>query len=347
MKSNKERFEEFYDTCKDKIDLLRTKELNDYQKTKNKLITKIFIMVIIILGFLYFIHTHNANKYYEITIAILLFVLITGIMIFNIRLINDENKISSYVINTVIYEFILKYLTEENCSFEYNTEIAEEDFSKMNIFNMNYLMYSGNNLTKAIYNKKRLVMSDVWLYDLIERIKTDTYYSKAKNTTYITNYHYHEKIDIFKGLYYETTINRDNNEYIYMIPNNFNDKFVQKNIYHYIYYKGNKVELENLEFSKRYSVFSLDEIKSRYILSLTLMEKINKIDQIINNKKYFVFKSDGRVGIFIDGIQLDNIFSKKIKLNKEISKSYVNNMFITIKKLLDISQILEDINPYE
>ena len=43
---------------------------------------------------------------------------------------------------------------------------------------MNYFKYTGSNLTAATYQNKRLIMCDVWLYDLIERIKTDSYYSK-------------------------------------------------------------------------------------------------------------------------------------------------------------------------
>ena len=211
---------------------------------------------------------------------------------------------------------------------------------------MNYLKYTGNNFTAAEYKNKRLVMCDVWLYDLIERIKTDSYYSKQDNIIYITNYHYHDRVDIFKGLYYETSINRDNNRYIYMIPNNFNDKFIQKNIYHYISYSGTEIELENLEFSEKYSVFSFDEIKSRYILSLTLMEKINELDKLIKNKKYFVFKPDGRVGIFIDGFQLDDLFNQTIDLSKEVPKNHILNIFNTVNKLFDISQILEDLNLY-
>ena len=259
---------------------------------------------------------------------------------------NKEKEFSCYTLNAFIYSRILKYLSNDDYLFHLDTEIDEEDFNKMKLFNMDYLRYTGSNLTATTYNDKKLVMCDVWLYDLIERIKTDSYYSKEDNTLYITNYHYHDRINIFKGLYYETTINRDNNKYIYMIPNNLNDKFIQKNIYHYISYSGTKIELENLDFSKRYSVFSFDEIKSRYVLSLTLMEKINKLDEFITNKKYFVFKSDGRVGIFIDGFQLEDIFNKKFNLTKPITNEYLYTMFITVNKLLDITQVLEDFNSY-
>lgn len=347
MNNRKEDFDRYYDNFKDIIESNRKEEYNRYKKIKGKLIAEISILTVAIMVFLYYAYINNIMKYCEILIAVLSFILIIGLIILNIRVLNKEKRFSCYILNAVIYELILDFLSNGNYYYKLNSQISEDDFNRMNLFNMQYLKFTGNNLTAASYENKKLVMCDVWLYDLVERIKTDSYYSKATNTTYITNYHYHDRVDIFKGLYYETTINRDNDDYIYMIPNNFNDKFIQKNIYHYISYDGEKIELENLEFSEKYSVFSFDEIKSRYILSLTLMEKINRLDKLLNYKKYFVFKPDGRVGIFIDGLQLDNLFNQTFDLNSEITKEYINKLFIKIHKLFDITQVLEDFNPFE
>lgn len=346
MKSRKEEFEKFLSINRNVIDNCQKEEIKRYKKLNKRFIIELILLIIIMFVFLYLVHIYNVGVYYEISIIVLSVFLILGLYIINRRLLSKEKKISCYVLNALIYEMILTFLSNGDYYFKLDTEIAESDFNKMKLFNMNYLKYTGSNLTAATYQNKKLIMCDVWLYDLIERIKTDSYYSKYDNTLYITNYHYHDRIDIFKGLYYETTINRDNNKYIYMIPNNLNDKFIQKNIYHYISYSGTKIELENLDFSERYSVFSFDEIKSRYILSLTLMEKINRLDKLITNKKYFVFKPDGRVGIFIDGFQLDNIFNRKFNINKKISKEHIYNIYITVNKLFDISQVLEDFNPY-
>lgn len=347
MNNRKEDFDRYYDNFKDIIESNRKEEYNRCRKIKIKLILEISVLTVAILVFLYYAHINNMIKYYEIVALILSLALITGLIILNIRLLNKEKRFSCYILNAVIYELILDFLSNGNYYYKLNSQISEDDFNKMNLFNMQYLKFNGNNLTAAGYENKKLVMCDVWLYDLVERIKTDSYYSKRDNITYITNYHYHDRVDIFKGLYYETTINRDNDDYIYMIPNNFNDKFIQKNIYHYISYDGEKIELENLEFSEKYSVFSFDEIKSRYILSLTLMEKINRLDKLLNYKKYFVFKPDGRVGIFIDGLQLDNLFNQVFDLNSEVTKEYINKLFIKIHKLFDITQVLEDFNPFE
>ena len=347
MKNKNESFNEFYDNYNDIIEKYRKKELNDYKKTIKKIWIESILLGILSLAFLYFTYTNIIFIYYRVATMVLSVVFLVVLCVLTTRLLNKEKSDSCYVINAVIYRLMLEFLSNHDYCFDLETQISEEDFNRMNLFNMKYLNFTGSNLTAATYKDKRLVMCDVWLYDLVERIKTDSYYSKKDNTTYITNYHYHDRVDIFNGLYYETTINRDNNEYIYMIPNNISDKFIQKNIYHYITYEGKKIELENLEFSERYSVFSFNEIKSRYILSLTLMEKINRLDKMISNKKYIVFKPDGRVGIFIDGFQIDKLFSKTINFNNRIPKEYVNKYFTKVNNLFNITQILEEFNPFE
>ena len=347
MKNKREIFETYLKQYGEVIKKCQEDEINNYKEKQKKFIIELVVLVVCVIGFLCVVHFSNIGIYYEISIIVLSCFLALGLFIVNMRLLNEKNKDSCYMVNALVYDLVLNFLSNKDYCFELNTEIAESDFNRMNLFNMDYLNYTGNNLTAATYKNKRFVMCDVWLYDLVERIKTDSYYSRATNTKYIINYHYRDRVNIFKGLYYETTINHDNDKYIYMIPNNLKDKFVQKNIYHYITYSGTKIELENLDFSEKYSVFSFDEIKSRYILSLTLMEKINRLDKLITNKKYFVFKPDGRVGIFIDGFQIDDIFNKKFNINKEIPKDHLYNIFIIVNKLFDITQILEDFNPYE
>lgn len=346
MKSN----EDFIKLCEDSFKkfLFKTQkeQLKKYLKIKNKYLIGLAAILLITVAFIYYIYKEGLPNFYTITIIILSFVFITGFIIMTMKSLKKSKKNYCFLLNVLIFDEIANYLTNNSYLYHNDTEISKEDFNKTNLFNLNYLRYTGDNLTAANYKNKKFVMCDVTLYDLVERIKRDSYYSKSNNTLYITNYHYKDKIDIFKGLYYETTINRENDTYIYMIPNNINDKFVRKNIYHYISYDGVKVELENLDFSERYSVFSINEIKSRYVLSLTLMEKINELDKLIKYKKYFIFKSDGRVGIFIDGFQIEDLLLRYFDLNKDITNEYLNKFFVDVKKLFDISQLLEDINTY-
>jgi hypothetical protein len=340
-----ELFDTFLNVYGNTIEKCRKKEIIKQEKITRKMFIELFTSIIIIFIVLFF--GTSIEKYYKYSIIILLIIMTVLLLLLDIKNLRKTKKDSSYIVNNLIYDALLSFFTHDKYDFNANVQMSVDDFNKMNLFNTNYLKYSGNYFQTIQYENKKIVMSDVTLYDTVERIKTDSYYLSSTNTKYTINYHYNEYIDIFKGLYYETTINRENNEFIYMIPNNIKDMFIRKNIYHYIYYNGHKIELENLDFSERYSVFSLDEIKSRYILSITLMEKINKIDKLISNKKYFVFKSDGRVGIFIDGLQIEKIFNQKININKKISRDYLYKFFISLKNILDMALLLEDFKLYD
>ena len=344
----KENFVDFYENClKEAVLSVKNQELTKYLKKRTIGIISTFIILLGGLLFSYYLYSNNFPKYYVYIILGLVIILVNGLIIINNRSLRKSKKESCYIVNAFIYDQILYYLSNDNYIFKMDTVIDKADFIQFNLFNLNYLKYTGGNFSAITYNDRKMVFCDICLYDLMDRIKFDSYYSKKENTIYKVKYHYKEKIDIFNGLYFETPINRENNQYIYMIPNNINDKFVQTNIYHYISYKGTKIELENLDFSERYSVFSVDEINSRYILSLTMMEKINKLDSIIKNKKYIVFKPNGRVGIFIDNYQIDNILSREFDLKNGINNKYLTKFFVDVKKLSDIAEIMEDINSYQ
>jgi hypothetical protein len=60
----------------------------------------------------------------------------------------------------------------------------------------------------------------------------------------------------------------------------------------YLKYHGKNVSLENLDFAKRYKVFCEDEVQARYILSLSLMERINKLDEIYKSKNTLFLKKE-------------------------------------------------------
>ncbi len=320
-------------------------EIHEYQKKLIKIVIKEFLMVIFLLFILFVWYM----KYWDFSFLLVIFFLISflALTVINIKYLFDMASDTKYEINYLIYKDLLGFISNNDYYECRNNQLSKEDFSRMNLFNLSILNYQGDNFAASSYLGKRFLFCDTTLYDLVERIKTDHYYDERSHIEYITDYHYHDKIDIFKGLYYETTINRDNNEYIYLIPNNIKDKFIRNNIDYYISYKGVKVELENLDFSEKYSVYSLDETKSRYVLSLTFMEKINLLDNFISNKKYLVFMPNGRVSIFIENLMIEDFFHQKFSLRqKELSQKYVVNYFEKVLKLFQISDILEDVNTF-
>ena len=343
----KNDFIEFYNLKYQKMINSDVKKVyQNYLKYRNKLIVEQCIMFILIIVAFYLFYFQKINM--PLSIVLLSFSLfLFGIMlIFNIKLIYKKREKCCYKINMYLYNDIIAFLSCNTPIYKNNTQLAKEDFNKMDLFNLKILNYRGSNFTAASNDKKKFLLCDTILFDLVERIKTERYFDDAKNIEYITNYHYHEEIPIFKGLYYETTMKKENNKQIYLIPNNIKDTFVRKNISRYISFNGEKIELENLDFSEKYQVYSLDEIKSRYVLSLPFMEKINELDKIIPNKKYIVFKKDGRVSLFIDHYQIENLLNKRLKLKKEIPLDYILKFFDDVYKLFEIANILEDVNTF-
>ncbi len=341
MKINND-FKDFYSSYKDKINCYYNKSKKKYFKNICKVIICEFFLILLLITFYFFYSIKFSNDF----ILIILIIEIISLLYSFLFIANDiailKNKFYKEF-NMNLYHDILLFISNNDFIYEENTELDINDFNKMSLFNLDILNYEGKNFTASVNKNKRFLLCDVTLYDLIERIKKDVYYNSYENIKYITNYHYHDKVNIFSGMYYETTINRKNNKYIYLIPDNINDKFIRHNLNHYLIYDGKLVKLENLEFEKKYAVYSLDEIKSRYILSLTLMEKINKLDKLIPNKKYLVFKEDGRVGIFIDSYSIEKILRRGFKISKVISKNFIERYFNEISKLFEICMTLEDI----
>ena len=310
-----------------------------YKKVKNIILEHIiyFIMVIMLI----FVFYNNFSNIIFMVFIILLVILFFFIIFINYKLLTNQRKDISYQINSLIYQDILSFLTNDYL-YEKNTQLAIEDFNKMGLFNLDILNYRGSHFTGVNIHNKRFLYCDVLLYTTREKVLQDKYYDESDDILYITNYYYDEDIPIFNGLYYEMNISKKNKDYVYLIPNNFNDKFINKNIYHYISFNGNKIELENLDFNERYQVYSFNELKSRYLLSLTLMEKINELDKIIPNKKYYVFKEDGRIGLFINDFTIENLLEKEIDWKKGISKKYIGDFFDKISYLLKINEVLNE-----
>ena len=128
-----------------------------------------------------------------------------------------------------------------------------------------------------------------------------------------------------------------------MIPNNISDLLLNGAIRDYITYSGDEVKLENLELSKKYKVYSDDEIQARYILSMSLMERINKIDNEFPGKKYIVFKEGRRFVICLEGFKIENFRKSLLPVirNEEKEKENIKIVYNNLVRLFKIYDILD------
>ena len=321
---------------------------NYYEMLKGKRLSAIIFRIIfsVALSIIYLMVMNKLNikevlnNYYMI-INVIYFAIIIICTFFSIKHCLNERM---YELNQDIISDIQAFISNNglnNIVFDPKLKLSEEAFDKMDLFNLNVVKYTGKNYIKVPYNKNNMVFSDMKTY-IIDTIETKKeIYKDGKK--YIRTTRKKKRRTIFEGMYIGATLNKKNTNHIYLIPNNFNDTFLQSKIMNYIKYHGVPVMLENLEFSNKYKVFCDDEVQARYILSLSLMERINKLDELYKGKKYIVFKEGKRFAICMEGLSIENI--KKIKLptfrNERQELIILNKIFTQLNNLFKIYYILD------
>lgn len=272
---------------------------------------------------------------YKYLVLVLYNVIIFFLYIITVKIINIKEYRSMN--EKVLCDLI--YFINGNNSFVYkkNFQLKQDFFKNMDIFNFDLLNYAGFNLLSVPYKNNRIVCSDVDLF-IYKKIMNDekvvyNNYSLIRRTV--------KKIkhNIFHGFYIELNLSKICDSYIYLVPNNVSDIYLNS----YINYKGEKVILEDIDFNKKYSVYSSNQINSRYILSISLMDKINKLDIIIPNKKYIVFKDDSTVGIFINNFSFSDILDIKIPIKRDdmIELEYLKKIYDKINVIFSIYDLLD------
>lgn len=246
--------------------------------------------------------------------------------------IHSEIKKEMKNYNDEIIKDILAFISNnvaDNVEYSPEKRISKSSLNESNLFNLNIVNYNGKNFIKAPYNKNTMVFSDIYTY-VYDTVEKDGIKSKKKRI-------------LFDGIYIGATMNKKNKNQIYLIPNNIGDKLIQSKIKSYIHYSGYDINLENTEFMKKYKVFCDDEIQARYILSMSLMERINKVDEIFKQKKYIVFREGRRFTMCIEGISIEKIrnYSLPVFQDKEKERVTALKIFNDLNNLFKVYHILD------
>lgn len=282
-----------------------------------------FIIIMIVI---------ELNKYVNGYLWLIDIVALVCIVIGVLLSIYNELKKDMKELNDEIIKDILVFISNSSSDkVEYSPEkrVSKESLNESNLFNLNLVDFNGMNFVKVPYYKNTMVFSDLqtYIYELLEK---DGVKIKRKKI-------------LFDGIYIGATMNKKSKNQIYLIPNNIGDKFIQSRIKSYIHYSGYDINLENAEFMKKYKVFCDDEIQARYILSLSLMERINKVDEIFKQKKYIVFREGRRFSMCIEGFSIEKIrnYTLPIFQNKEKVRLVIYNIFNELNNLFKIYHILD------
>ena len=315
-------------------------KLNDYyidlvgKRILNFIMYGIIYLIFLLVPSILFIIKVPIFKY-KILIVVFYNIIILISYCFNVHFVNKKEyrNMNKKVLGDLIY-----YLNDGNeYFFKDKFRLKKELFKSFDIFNFDLLNYSGCNFSSISYKESEIICSDVDLF--IYNKKIDKRKVVYNNKNYIKTTTKLSKNIIFKGFYMELRMNKVCDTYIYLIPNNINDKYLSS----YINYYGERILLEDINFNKRYSVYSFDQIKSRYILSISLMDKINKLDLLISNKKYIVFKDDSTVGIFINNFSFNDILNTRIPIKRDstIELSYLKSICDKVSVIFSIYDILD------
>lgn len=321
---------------------------NYYEMLKGKKVLPIIFRIIfgVVISTISLIIINKLNlkayldNYYTLTTWTYFATIIVSTLLSIYKYLNDE----MVKINEYIFKDLLAFISGnelDQVMYEPKKKVSEEAFDKMELFNLDIVKYNGRNYIKVPYKGNNMVFSDMhtYVYDISE-IKKEIYKNGKK---YIRTIKKKKKRTILEGMYIGATLNKKNTNHIYLIPNNINDTILQSKIMSYIKYHGVPVMLENLEFSKKYKVFCDDEVQARYILSLSLMEKINEIDNLFKGKKYIVFKEGKRFAICIEGLTIEKIMKTRLPIFRKETKELeiLTSMFKQFNNLFKIYHILD------
>lgn len=339
--SEKDLFKNFYNELyKDILDEYYL-EIEKYNK-KNKfnLFFSILIFSIIptILLWIFFF-----KKNYLLFFLVITIIYNISIYLFFKSSHKDNSKI---ILNQIKYKILDDLITlisgDDTSTVLPNNRISKTSFEKTNLFNLKNVEYTGSNYIQTKLNDQPLILADINIYTFIEKQKQEYFY--IGNRKFSRTYKQKKKKDIFTGCYIGANSPKKNSNLIQIIPNTIKTNIINNKINKYYDLCDTEVKLENLSFSKKYSVYTNDEIKARMTLTLTMMEQINELEKIINNKKYIIFKNDGRYSIFIEGYTFEEILNNNLSpiRNKDKELENIYKIFTEIYKLFEIVIIMNN-----
>ncbi len=339
--NKKELFKNFYyDLYKDILDEYYLEIEKYIKKNHFNLITSIIIFSLIptILLWIFFFQLKYIFFFIVITITYNI-----GIYFFLKSSHKDNSKI---ILNQIKYKILDDIITlisgDDTSSVLPNNRISKVSFEKTNLFNLKNVEYTGANYIQTHLDDKTLILADMNIFTYIEKQKQEYFY--IGNKKFLRSYKAKKKKDIFTGCYIGSDNPKKNSNLIQIIPNTLKTTIINNKINKYYDLCDTEVKLENLDFSKKYSVYTNDEIKARMTLTLTMMEHINELEKILNNKKYIIFKNDGRYSMFIENFTFEEILNKNLSpiRNKEKELDNIYKIFTEIYKLFEIVTIMNN-----
>lgn len=173
--------------------------------------------------------------------------IILSIVIFN----SQKEKLSVWYKEQIITRFV--DVLVENGKYQRDSGISEQTFRDSNLYS-NPDRYHSEDLISGKIGQTPFCFSEVHAEE--RQTRTD---SKGRTQTTWTT--------LFKGFMFVADFNKDFSA---------NTVVARDTLFHF---GSNRVKLENVEFEKRFDVYSSDQVEARYILSPSMMERIVALDK--------------------------------------------------------------------
>ena len=228
--------------------------------------------------------------------------------------------INAYKRNVVISAFQKAF---ELISYDYEQGIPKNIIAETCMMNMGDI-YNSNDYVKGKYKNINFEASDVHIQEE---------HSDDEGRTYYTT--------LFKGQWFIFDFNKTFKADLQVCQKNFNNTSRSKGVFGLFEPKNKKiqkVELEDIEFNKRFNVFSQNPIEAFYVLTPNTIEKIKTLDNQIKGSLLFCFINNKlHVGIASNKDLFEANPYKKVNLEQaeQTVLAEINNItqFVDVLKL--------------
>lgn len=264
--------------------------IGELEKQRKGVVSSLIRSILIVFGILVFIISlvslfpdefeYLINEYTIIQIVFALGIFYLIYFIFRKFLKFRKQYVDDFkdkVINTLV-KFI-----HNSLEYEKDMCITRGEFDTSRIFRSPYNRYSGDDYVSGVIDKTAIKFSELHVKHVTQR-------DKRTETT-----------PVFNGIFFIGDFNKNFRGSTFVLPDTAEKifkglgKFMQSLNPFY----GDLVKLENPEFEKEFVVYSSDQIEARYILSLSLMERLLSLKKRLGRKVYFSF-INSNINIAID-----------------------------------------------
>jgi hypothetical protein len=198
-------------------------------------------------------------------------------------------------------------------SYNPNGFVNLSEFKTSRIFLTSVDRYNGDDLVEGKIDKTEFRFSEIKA-----EYKTTSTDSKGKTRT---QWH-----TIFRGLFVVADFNKDFTGSTVVLPNSFGRRFGFLKRIMGISRREKLVMLEDIEFTRQFNVYGDDQVQARYILSTSLMERINNFKKKHKNNIYLSFV-DSRMYLGIS--HNNNLFEPKYLkslIRSDVVKTYFEDL---------------------